>query len=59
MLLVKQTREKLGISKYRVVKETGISMSTLVAIENGKDVRVSTLYKIAKAMGVDIKEFFE
>ena len=59
MLLVKQVREKLGISKYRVVKDTGISMSTLVAIENGKDARVSTLYKIAKAMGVDIKEFFE
>ena len=59
MLHVKQIRENLGISKYRVVKDTGISMSTLIAIEKGKDVRVSTLYKIAKALGVDVKEFFE
>ena len=59
MIHVKNVRERLGVSKYRVMKDTGISMNVLIAIENGGDTKVSTLQKIAKALGVNITEFFE
>lgn len=59
MLRVKQIREEKGLSKYRVCKDSGVAYTSYDAIEKGKDPRVSTLYKIAKAMGVDIKELFE
>lgn len=59
MLNVKKVRERLGVSKYRVVKNAGITFNVLAYIENGGDTKVSTLQKIAKALGVNITEFFE
>lgn len=59
MLNVKKVRERLGVSKYRVVKDADITFNVLAYIERGGDTRVSTLQKIAKALGVNITEFFE
>lgn len=59
MLHVKKIREKLGVTKYMLRKKTGLSMTTITDVENGVDVRVSTLYKIADALGVKVTDLFE
>lgn len=59
MLNVTKVRTNVGISKYKLCKMTRLSFPALTAIEKGGDVKLSTLYKIADALGVDIKELFE
>lgn len=59
MLNVTKVRANVGMSKYRLCKMPRLSFQTLTAIKKGGDVRLSTLYKIANALGVDIKELFE
>ena len=53
---VKEVRKKLGVSRYRLSEDTGISYKALTAIENGGDVKLSTLNKIAVALDVVVKE---
>ena len=53
---VKEVRKKLGVSRYRLSEDTGISYKALTAIENGGDVKLSTLNKIAIALDVVVKE---
>ena len=59
MLNVKKVRTEKHISKYMLSKLTGITRSALTAVEAGGDVKLSTLYKIAEALGVDVVDLFE
>lgn len=59
MLKVKEVRLSKKVTKYELCKRTGIYFDTLSKIENGGDVKLSTLKKIADALGVDIKDLFE
>lgn len=59
MLKVKKIRTELGISKYKLCKMTGLTKPTVTAIEAGGDVRLSTLCKIARVLGVDVVDLFE
>lgn len=59
MVMLKQKREDKKVSRYALAKMTGISYRSLMEIEKGGDVRVSTLHKIAKALEINIKELFE
>lgn len=53
-------RNKKGITLKKMEELTGISKSTLNAIENGKVMpRIDTLEQIAKGMGVKITDLFE
>ena len=50
---LKQMREKSNISLYELSKMSGVAYSMLYYAENdNSDIRVSTLLKIAKALGV-------
>lgn len=61
MLNVQKVRleKKKKVSKYRLCKETGISFNSLTSLENGGDVRLSTLERIAKVLKVEVKDLFE
>lgn len=59
MLNVKKIRTRLGVSKYKLCKMTGITKPTLINIEKSWNVHLFTLYKIADALGVDVKELFD
>lgn len=53
-------RESRGFTKSRVAKMTGLSYTAYFAIEKDKtDMRLSTLCKIASALGVEPTKFFE
>lgn len=53
---VKTIRLSKKISRYHLAQKTGLSYSTLFIIEKGGNLRVSTLYKIAKALEVNPSE---
>lgn len=53
---IKQIREQKGLSRYQVSKASGVWYKNLRDIENGKDVTLSTLRKIAAAMNCEVSD---
>lgn len=53
---IKQIRESKGLSRYEVSKNSGVWYKNLRDIEDGKDLTLSTLRKIAAAMNCDASE---
>ncbi len=56
---IKEVRQKKNISLYRLSKETGIAYKNLWLIEHGADTRVSTLKKIADALGCNASDLID
>ena len=57
---VKEMREEKRMTQEELAAASGVSRGTIVAIESGeaKDVLVSTLLKLADAMGVSVNDIF-
>lgn len=53
---IKQIREQKGLSRSQVSKASGVWYKNLSDIENGKDVTLSTLRKIAAAMNCEVSD---
>ena len=47
MLRLKEIREAKGVSRYQLAKKAGLQYRTIPAIENGGDVKLSTLKRLA------------
>ena len=59
-LYIREIREKKGLSQKKLSKLSGVSSSHIGYLENGeREPTISVLYKIAKALNVDIKELFK
>ncbi len=59
-LLLRQLREKKGVSLRGLAEKAGISFTTLYRIETGKtEPRFGTLEKLAKALGVSTRDLIE
>lgn len=56
---LKNVMKAKRVTKYQLSKITGISYPTLMAIEKGGDVKLSTLAKIANALGIKVKELLD
>jgi transcriptional regulator with XRE-family HTH domain len=55
----RQLRESRGMTTRALAREAGISTETLNAIEHGRrQVQVRTLEKVARALGVEVKDLF-
>jgi DNA-binding XRE family transcriptional regulator len=56
---VRQLRESKGMSTRVLAREAGISTETLNAIEHSRrQVQVRTLAKLARALGVEVRDLF-
>ena len=53
---IEQVRLKKGMSRYRLAKLTGLDYASIMKVEKGGDIRLSNLRKIAKALGVEVKD---
>lgn len=53
---IEQVREKKGMSRYRLAKLTGLNYVSIWKVENGGDIKLSNLRKIAEALGVEVKD---
>lgn len=51
---VKRLRKERGLTMDKIVVITGLSTMTLSYLERGQDVRLGTLNKIAKALGISV-----
>lgn len=56
MTNIKAIRLQKDISRSLLAKKTGLNYRTLMAVENGGDVKLSTLLKIAKVLNVNVKQ---
>lgn len=59
MLYIKETLKKIGLTQNELAERLGInrvSLSRLLSDKN--DMRMSTIKKIADAIGCDVTEFF-
>ena len=45
-----------GVERERLIKKTGLSRTTISYIITGKDVKKSTLMRVAKALNVDLSD---
>lgn len=59
MTKIKELRKILNISRYKLAKDTKITYKALTDIEKGGDIKLSNLYKIAKALGVSARELLK
>ncbi len=50
---IKRRREEQGIKQFVLANDLGISIPTLVAIEQGKDLKVSLFNKICKQLNIE------
>ena len=57
---VKEVREERRMTQEELAEKSGVSRPTIVAIENGnaKDVKISTLLKLASALNTTVSEIF-
>ena len=57
---IRKLRQKRGVSQDRLSKEADLALNTIVKIETGENPNptVETLEKIAKALGVSVRELF-
>jgi transcriptional regulator with XRE-family HTH domain len=55
---IRELRESLGLSMQEVTKATGIQPSSQSLAERGKDLNLSTAYKLAKFYGKTIEELW-
>ena len=57
---IKEARENKRLSQEELAKRSGVSRTTIVFLENGKteDVKISTLQKLASALGMTVQEIF-
>jgi transcriptional regulator with XRE-family HTH domain len=52
-------REAKGMSTRGLAREAGVSTETIYSLEHGKrQPSVTTLSKIARALGVEVRDFF-
>ena len=57
---VRRIRKEKGFSIMDLKEKTGLSKSTISDLENDKSSpTIDTLQKIADALGVDVRDFFE
>ena len=59
MLHIKETLKQRGLTQNELAERLGINRVSLSRIlSNKNDMRVSTITKIAEAIGCDVSEFF-
>lgn len=54
---LKEARLEKGVVQRRMARELGVTVQTILNIENNKCLKISTLEKIADYLGVEIRAF--
>ena len=56
--LIRQHRERIGWTRYRLAKECGLAQTALNRIETGRsDPQFTTMCRITTALSVSLEEF--
>ena len=58
MLMLRELRKEKGITQLQLSKDSGVPKRTIEDAEARGDLRISTAYKLAKAMKVSLSEMW-
>ena len=53
-LLIKETRKQTGLTQEVAALLCGVTKKTLIRVEKGEDVYISTIFKILDGLGIKI-----
>lgn len=56
---IEELRRKKGFTQEELAEKAGFHRAYFWDIEQGRNVSIKTIYKIAKALGVSLSEFFK
>jgi DNA-binding XRE family transcriptional regulator len=56
--MLREMREKAGLSHQALAEKAGLSIRTVVYAEEGRDVRMSTARRLARALDVSVDDLF-
>lgn len=59
--IIKSERLKKGMTQEELAKKSGVNRTTIVQLENGEDINITTktLMKIAESLDVNVKDIFD
>lgn len=53
--IIKQEREKQGLTRYALAKKAGVRVNTLTALEESKNDRLEIVRKILDNLGLELR----
>lgn len=53
--IIKQEREKQGLTRYALAKKAGVRVNTLTALEESKNDRLEIVRKILDNLGMELR----
>lgn len=56
--MLRRLREEAGLTHQALAEKAGLSIRTVVYAEEGRDIRVSTAQRLARALGVSVDDLF-
>lgn len=58
---IKELMDNAELTRHQIAQKVGVNHSVIYKIYNGstKEIKISTAFKLADALGVDINEFRE
>lgn len=56
---IKEARIRAGLTQQTLAERAGLALRTLTRIENGEDIKLSTLSAIARVLGVPRAELLD
>ena len=59
MIVLKEIMLQKDVRRYGLAKKIGLNYHTLINIENGGDVKLSTLKKMTETLDVSVKELIK
>jgi XRE family transcriptional regulator, regulator of sulfur utilization len=56
---IEELRKAKGLTQEELAEKSGFHRAYFWDIENGRNVSIKTIYKIAQALGVSLSDFFK
>ncbi|MBU1043874.1 MAG: helix-turn-helix domain-containing protein [Candidatus Omnitrophica bacterium] len=56
---IENTRRGKGMTQEGLAEKAGLHRAYFWDIEQGRNISIKTAYKIAKALGIDLKDLFD
>lgn len=56
---IEELRRKKGLTQEDLAEKAGFHRAYFWDIEQGRNVSIKTIYKISKALGISLSEFFK
>lgn len=56
---IEELRKKKGLTQEELAEKSGFHRAYFWDIEQGRNVSIKTIYKIAKALGISLSDFFK